>query len=352
MLSAEKAEFLSSVFYGEGGGAFAPNAATLLRYVRNEIRKNDSPLRFTLREVEDYLGEQQGFGEVNQVVRGPLKRFARRLIVSGSGVLSLQADTMYLRGVPRSLNVNYLFVFVNMLSRRTFLAPATTLNSASAAKALDGALTFFATNGGMEGVGSIVLETDRGPEWAGEFGRACERLGVKHVRLLTKAYMVERRIRSVRSVLVRILTMDRRMNIREAIRRTQSILNASHSSVLDGLAPNEVRPENAERVLMAGMRREWAEDARRGPPTDSDIFIGDTVRVRVPPAGGVFFKEGRKTFSEETYKVAALDYMRGGVPVFRLQNRLGQDVDARFARPDLKIIKRAAKTVVPPVSKE
>jgi len=157
---------------------------------------------------------------------------------------------------------------------------------------------------------------------------------------MSKAFLAEIKIRAVRSLLVRILTMDRKITIRDAIRKVMSIINASHSAVLDGMSPNEVKPENAQRVTMAGMEKEWKEDAKRGAPRDSDIGVGDLVKIAIPPEGGAFSKEGRRVFSEENFRVANLDYVRGGIPVFSLKNLHGGELQVRFARPDLKLIRK------------
>jgi len=157
---------------------------------------------------------------------------------------------------------------------------------------------------------------------------------------MSKAFLAEIKIRAVRSLLVRILTMDRKITIRDAIRKVMSIINASHSTVLDGMSPNEVKPENAQRVTMAAMKKEWKQEAEEGPPKDSDIDVGDLVKIAIPPEGGVFSKEGRRAYSEENFQVGNLDYVRGGIPVFSLQNLHGGELQARFARPDLKLIRK------------
>jgi hypothetical protein len=150
-------DLLSKVYFGSGGGAFSPNASVLLRYARDEVKRdpNFSSLKLTLKKVQNFLASQTGFGEVNQTVRLPLKRFARRIMVSSSGQVSVQLDTAYMNRIPRRLNVNFLYVFVNMLSRKTFLWPATVLNSDSASRALEDALSFY--GGRID-----VLESDRG----------------------------------------------------------------------------------------------------------------------------------------------------------------------------------------------
>jgi len=150
-------DLLSKVYFGSGGGAFSPNASVLLRYARDEIKRDPTlnDLKLTLKKVQNFLTDQKGFGEVNQSVRLPLKRFARRIMVSSSGYVSLQVDTAYMNRVPRRLNVNFLYVFVNMLSRKTFLWPATVLNSDSASRALEDAISFY---GGRVD----VLESDQG----------------------------------------------------------------------------------------------------------------------------------------------------------------------------------------------
>jgi len=157
---------------------------------------------------------------------------------------------------------------------------------------------------------------------------------------MSKAFLAEIKIRNVRSLLVRILTMDKKITIRDAVRKVMSIINASHSAILDGMSPNEVTPDNAQRVTMVGMKKEWKEDAKRGPPRESDVGVGDLVKIAVPPAGGAFSKEGRRQFSEENFRVARLDYVRGGIPIFILHNLHGGELQTRFARPDLKLIRK------------
>jgi len=150
-------DLLSKLYFGDGGAAFSPNASVLMRYAREEIKRDPelSGLKLSLKNVQEFLANQKGFGEVNQTVRLPLKRFARRIMVSSSGYVSIQVDTAYMNRVPRRLNVNFLYVFVNMLSRKTFLWPATVLNSDSASRALEDAVAFY--GGRID-----VLESDQG----------------------------------------------------------------------------------------------------------------------------------------------------------------------------------------------
>ena len=117
---------------------------------------------------------------------------------------------------------------------------------------------------------------------------------------------------------------------------TEDYNNTYHLSI--NRAPNEVTSENAAEVF------DYLESQRNKTPrqTETDLKIGDIVRIPLDPSKKQTFKKGRKAnWSEEYYYIHAINY-GSKVPMFIVRSEIGAILSRPFYRREInKVMTRA-----------
>lgn len=138
--------------------------AKLLRKARKRLPK------LGLKQVEDFLAQLPNYLETTKLPYSIYpKKLPLRHIYVGEANRHLFVDTWYLE---RSFNVNFVFVFVDGLTRFVWLRFAKKLNAESATKALASVLSSIPSNANQEKINStgvLSVASDRGSEYKQDY---------------------------------------------------------------------------------------------------------------------------------------------------------------------------------------
>ena len=152
----------------------------------------------------------------------------------------------------------------------------------------------------------------------------------------TKASVSERAIKTIKTKLYCYFTYTEDYDYTSVLQEIARSYNHQYHRTI-GTTPADVKDANAEEVRLSTYFSRRAED-KKYPPVKNKRFkfkLGD--HVRISHLKTVFTRAYDETYTGEIFKIARR-YVRGTIPVYRLQSLLNEDIKGTFYESELQKI--------------
>jgi hypothetical protein len=242
----------------------------------------------------------------------------------------MQADLADVsRYAAKNDGVTFILVVIDVFTRQGFAETLTSKSGPSVAAAMSKILRRLP-------MAIHTMQTDRGSEF---FNKNTKKVLEEHnVKLfashsLYKANYVERWIRTLRSRLHRYMThynTHRWLDVLPQI--IDGYNNTPHSSLPDGMTPNDVNLKNQKHVWNHLYRKKVLKDyAKTTRVTNPKFHVGDVVRITM--RRHTFTKEADNEFSEEVFTISKT--FSGPPRSYQLTDTKGEIIEGRFYEAEL-----------------
>lgn len=284
---------LKKLWYGEVAGVGGFSGIDKLYSSAKKLDKN-----VTLAAVDKFLHEQPSYLHRKEFKNLHAKGQSQRWMDVAAPGIELDVDTMYLNKFR--LRFKFALIGLDAFSRKVVLAFMTKLTSKNAGNHL--------ANWFKNGHKYKIVFTDRGSEFGGLFDSKVKELGAKHRYSSTySAYKVakaERVIRTLRSIISRVLVNNKKMDKSRAIQLAVEYYNNTVNRSI-GMTPNDAEKSPAK-VLLYIMNKRQKQLNKLGT-RPAKYKIGEKVYIKKNKADkGTFFKTGDFTILQEAFKIDSI----------------------------------------------
>lgn len=218
-------------------------------------------------------------------------------------------------------NIKYLFVLIDVFSKRLFVKPLKSKTSAETARALRAILS-------ENKITFETIQADMGSEWKKDFASLLKELNIRFrwaVTSLHKASVVERVQRTLRSLLNKYMySRQTKVYYDELDNIVQSYNTTVHSSTK--FAPNDVKPANYYEIWS----RKYLRNAR--PIKPPKYRPGQTVRIS--KIRHTLDKRTKQSFTEEIFTIYSV-VRRNSIYMYELKDSGGEHLQGLFYEQEL-----------------
>jgi hypothetical protein len=298
-----------------------------------EAVKADGKYTIGRHRIRKWLQDQESFS-LTRGVRRQIKR--NRVVVEGIDS-QWDGDLMDMSSTTKDNNgIRYILVLIDVFSRYLWCRPLKTKRGIELVTALQSVL--------KEGRQPEVLRTDRGSEFTNRnVQNYLRRENVYYYTAFneTKANFAERVIKTLKHKIFRYILKNRNYRYVDVLQDlVTSYNNTIHRSL--GATPQSITKlkEGESRLQQYILRR--PKDEKRSRHRKYEYKIGEVVRVS--HLRGVFDREYSQKWTGELFRVTKR-YRRQGIPVYKIKDWNGDDVEGTFYKAELQPVHVDENTV-------
>jgi ribosomal protein L21E len=190
-------------------------------------------------------------------------------------------------------NYKYIFVMIDIFSRKTYAIPLKNKSMNDTSKALDKIIV-------ENKLQPITILSDNDASFEGvEFQKVLDKYKIYHDENIVNDHkalaIIDRFARTLKTIFTRLFLRTKSKNWIDNLNKVIHVYNKSPHGALNDISPDDADdPENKNNIYMMNVDKNKKND-----PT-SDLNAGDNVRIKID---GIFRKGTEPTYSDEVYKV-------------------------------------------------
>lgn len=253
-------------------------------------------------------------------------------IVSFNPDMNYQIDIFDLsKYASYNKNYKYLFVMIDIFSRKVYVIPMKNKDIISTSKALDKIIT-------DNNLKPITIISDSDSSFLGDkFQSIIKKYNIYHDAVILNDHhtlsIIDRFARTIKTVLTRLFLKTTTKNWIDKLTQLINSYNKTPHGGIKDIAPNDANEQsNRDIIYQLNVLKNKKND-----PT-SDLNIGDNVRIKIT---GIFKKGTEPTYSDDVFKVLTAK----GKTILLDDNK-------RYKRDDLLLVPKNAKKEINNVIKE
>ncbi|XP_033725180.1 uncharacterized protein LOC117315144 [Pecten maximus] len=321
MLTVKEKRLIDGVYYDlNNGGAFlSPTKVHQVLKSRGFTSPGLYKIRRYIQSLDDYS------------LQKPVKRSFKRARVEVSGPYEeFQADLADVSNLSKQNDgIRFLLVVIDVFSRFLWVEPTKTKTT----KDVLNAFRKIIDRGGKP----KRLYTDAGKEFTGNLMRQyCKDNDIKYFtsRNEQKASVVERVIRTIKTMMYRYFTKYRSYAYVDKLQDFVKSYNATPHRSLNGTAPKDVNKTNeADLFAYMYLRKKRSPHSKTVKKPKFRFKIGSLVRIshlKQP-----FTRAYQQQWSSEIFKVDKR-FLRQGIPQYQLIDFLNEQITGTFYQSELQ----------------
>ena len=313
-MMADWKEYLLEIYYTPHHASSFGGVEKLYQTAVRDGRKDVTRTR-----IKQFLQEQETYS-VHRPVNSKFKR--NKVMVTGIDD-QWQMDLMSMMSYAKYNNkINHILLIIDVFSKTVWLRALKNKTGAEVRGALEDIF--------QEGRKPSRIQSDKGKEFlAKTVLDYLKAQGIKHFTSQNevKASIAERAIKTIRSKIQHYMTSKQTFKYVHLLQDFAKSYNSTvHSSIK--MTPEDVSEENATQVWM---NLYWPKEKSKRPHFKHNV--GDYVRLSY--LRRTFQREYDQRWTGEIFKVSRR-YSRGGLPIYRIKDFNGMDIDGTFYQSELQ----------------
>ncbi|OOZ07626.1 hypothetical protein BOW31_12870 [Solemya velum gill symbiont] len=312
--------YLNSIYFDPKHPASFGGPDKLYRTVKVEGR-----YRIGKERIRKWLQDRETYS----LTRGARRHFTRsRVIVEGLDS-QWDSDLMDMTSLSKDNDgINFVLVAIDIFSRKLWCRPIKNKTGTEVAKALKNIFE--------EGrQPKYILRTDKGKEFVNnEVEKLLRERGIQHIvsHNETKANYAERVIKTIKQKLLRYVMKKQSYRYVDVLQDTVKSYNDTiHRSLRD--TPNAINEKNESE---SRLHQYLIRKPKLSLNSKFKYNVGETVRIS--HLRGIFDREYSQKWTGEIFKVENR-YRREGIPVYKLEDWNGENVEGTFYETELQSVR-------------
>ena len=311
--------YLAKLYYSSNKPANFSSSQKLYDVVKAQGR-----YPITQKYIKNWLKSQETY-TLNRSSQKPKPQ--NRVIVQGKDS-QWDADLGDMQSLAKyNGGIKFILLVIDIFSRYVWVRPLKNKTGQEVAKAL----TEIFKEGRQP---KHILRVDRGKEFSNQHVRPLLNRHNIHLLLtnnLTKANYAERALKTIKSKIFRYMMSKQThkyVNVLQDLVKAYN--NTKHSSL--GRPPADVNDDNEGEVRLDQYLLQRKDKSKK---QNFKFEVGETVRISHLKT--TFQREYQQKWTGELFKITKR-YKRNGIPVYKLQDWSGEDIDGSFYQQELQVV--------------